>query len=111
MKFNKLLIITAVLLLTSGAVFAAQGDVGFVEVGVIKDLLSGNAMLIAAVSVSMLGLWTWMMKQSSWGFILLILGALLAAFPSLFESMFNASSDFLRAVGFEQRDELILDEY
>jgi len=51
---------------------------------------TGNIGLLIGLGIAALGLWKWLMDQSSWGIILIIGGVLVTAFPGIFKSV----SDF-----------------
>lgn len=51
------------------------------------DMLKGNIGTLAGLGISLLGLYTWIVKQETWGIMIVLGGALITAFPSAFDQV------------------------
>ncbi len=63
---------------------AATGDDAMGDIG---NLITGNIGTLIGLGIALLGLYTWLVQQSSWGVIMIIGGVAVTAFPGLFNSM------------------------
>ncbi len=53
----------------------------------ILNIITGNIGTLIGLGIALLGLYTWLVQQSSWGVIMIIGGVAVTAFPGLFASM------------------------
>lgn len=63
---------------------AATGDNAVSD---ISALITGNIGTLIGLGIALLGLYTWLVQQSSWGIVMIIGGVAVTAFPGLFNSM------------------------
>ena len=88
---------------------AQSGDApGSKEVDVLLNFLSGDWAFAFAIIATVVGLWTWLMKQHNWGLGLILLGVMVVSFPGLFEGIYNGSNEFLKSLGLS-RDDVSID--
>lgn len=53
----------------------------------IVGIFQGDLGFLVGLAISVFGLYTWLIKQASWGIILLIAGGLVTVFPDLFDNI------------------------
>lgn len=53
----------------------------------VEDLLTGSTGTAIGLSLSLSGLWVWLVRQSSWGLALVVGGAAVTAFPGIYNGL------------------------
>lgn len=53
----------------------------------IVDVFKGDIGFLVGLGVSVFGLYMWLIKQASWGLVMLIAGGLITVFPNLFKGI------------------------
>ena len=66
---------------------APAGGAGSSTADDLQTLITGNIGTLVGLGIALLGLYTWLVQQSSWGVIMIIGGVAVTAFPGLFQSM------------------------
>lgn len=51
------------------------------------DLVQGNIGTAIGLAIALFGLWTWIVKQTTWGIVMIIGGVILTAFPGIFDNL------------------------
>ena len=57
----------------------------------IEAVFTGDIGFLVGLGISVFGLYMWLIKQASWGLVMLIAGGLITVFPSLFSSIESGS--------------------
>ncbi len=57
----------------------------------IVAVFQGDLGFLVGLAISVFGLYTWLIKQASWGIVLLIAGGLVTVFPDLFDNIASGS--------------------
>ena len=69
------------------------------ETEVLVAFLSGNISLAIGLLAGTIGFYTWFVQQQNWGLMMIILGAILTAFPGVFEGMYNTANAIIKPTG------------
>ena len=81
-------IFAAVLTLMPDLAFAdVQGTAGSTLKNDLIGMLKGQLGTLVGLGISLLGLYMWIVKQETWGIMVVLGGALITAFPSAFDSI------------------------
>ncbi len=85
---------------------AATGDDAL---GDIRDVIAGNVGTLIGLGIALLGLYTWLVQQSSWGVIMIVGGVAITAFPGIFSGMQDGFATMFAATGATDDTTEILD--
>ena len=66
---------------------SAADAVGGTLAADLNRIVRGNLGVIIGLLIALLGLYTWLIEQSSWGIVLIIGGVAITAFPGFFVSI------------------------
>lgn len=66
------------------------------------DIASGNIGLFVGILVAAFGLYVWLIRQESWGVIMIIAGVIITAFPGIFEALSDGTNSILQAAGVKE---------
>ena len=83
---------------SGGTLTDATQNVGQSALGGVSSLLSGNIALVIGLCLGVFGLWTWLVKQETWGIILILGGVVLTAFPGIFDSITTGSTNIIGTI-------------
>jgi type IV secretory pathway VirB2 component (pilin) len=102
-RYFSLAFLTMALMVLAAPAFAQStgnaGDVGSEFFNSLQDMITGNVGFFLGLAITVLGIWTWVIKQQTGaGVIMIIGGVLITLSPSLFNSAQNFLNDTLETV-------------
>lgn len=71
----------------AGSTTTSSTAVGSTALSDVAKLVTGNIGTLIGLGIALLGLYTWLVQQSSWGIVMIIGGVAVTAFPGLFANL------------------------
>ena len=81
------------------AMAEGAGDAGNSIGKDIYGLITGSMGTLIGLGIALLGLYSWIVKQETWGIMMIIGGVAVTAFPGVFDSMREGFSSALSETG------------
>ena len=78
---------------------AQSTDLGGNFAETLMKTLRGNGGIFIGVAIALLGLYTWLMKQNTWGVVMIIGGVAFTAFPGLFDGVAEGLNTVASSLG------------
>ncbi|MDD9919725.1 MAG: hypothetical protein OXR68_03770 [Alphaproteobacteria bacterium] len=107
LKFTAFGLLTVGLAILAPEAMAASAEqsVGKGLLEMMDGLLSGNLALFAGIIIALFGAWGWLIKQETWGIIMIAAGVAVTAFPGIFQGIAKGASGVLAAAGVAGTDD------
>ncbi len=74
------------------------GPVGKAETGILVDLLSGNLGLFIGLAIAIFGFYQALVEQKTWGWVMIIGGTIVTAWPGIFKGMYEGVNPLASSV-------------